>query len=72
MKKINRKHKKRDTDKILTIIIVTVLTILLSVSYIHKKIMLNDYMLTTCIYGMKKYLEIVILFDKSKDIAQST
>ena len=34
--------------------------------------MLNDYMLTTCIYGMKKYLEIVILFDKSKDIAQST
>lgn len=34
--------------------------------------MLNDYMLTTCIYEMKKYLEIVILFDRSKDIAQST
>ena len=48
MEKSNRKHKKRDTDKILTIIIVSVLTVLLSVSYIRKTIMLNDFKLTTC------------------------
>ena len=43
------KHKKRDTDKMLTIGIVSVLFVICSVSYIHQKIMLKEYGVTTCV-----------------------
>ena len=49
MSKKKNKHKKRDTDKILTIVIVSVLFVVCSVSYIHKTIMLKEYGVTTCV-----------------------
>ena len=48
MSKKKNKHKKRDTDKILTIVIVSVLIVVCSVSYIHQKKMLKEYGVTTC------------------------
>ena len=49
MTKKKSKHKKRDTDKILTIVIVSVLIAVCSVSYIHQKKMLKEeYGITTC------------------------
>ena len=49
MTKKKSKSKKRDTDKILTIVIVSVLFVVCSVSYIHQKIMLKEYGITTCV-----------------------
>ena len=49
MTKKKSKSKKRDTDKILTIVIVSVLIIVGSVSYIHQQRMLKEYGVTTCI-----------------------
>lgn len=49
MTKKKSKSKKRDTDKILTIVIVSVLFVVCSVSYIHQKIMLKEYGVTTCV-----------------------
>lgn len=49
MTKKKSKHKKRNTDKILTIVIVSVLIVVCSVSYIHKTIMLKEYGITTCV-----------------------
>lgn len=49
MTKKKSKHKKRDTDKILTIVIVSVLIVVCSVSYIRQKKMLKEYGVTTCV-----------------------
>jgi len=49
MSKKKNKPKKRDTDKILTIVIVSVLFVVCSVSYIHQQIMLKEYGVTTCV-----------------------
>lgn len=48
--KSKKKDKKKiDIDKLLTIVIITVLSVLLSFSYCHKKVMLKDTKTTTCI-----------------------
>ena len=48
--KSKKKDKKKiDIDKLLTIVIITVLSVLLSFSYCHKKEMLKDTKTTTCI-----------------------
>ena len=48
--KSKKKNKKKiDIDKLLTIVIITVLSVLLSFSYCHKKVMLEDTKTTTCI-----------------------
>ena len=48
--KSKKKDKKKiDIDKLLTIVIITVLSVLLSFSYCHKKEMLEDTKTTTCI-----------------------
>lgn len=48
-KTCKQKKGKTDTDKILTIGIISVLFVICSVSYIHKTLMLKEYGITTCV-----------------------